>query len=152
MTEVTRRNRGTRHAGSGLLPFRREIDRLFDDFFSFPRHEEDGGDAVRAPHMDLSETEGEYNVTVDLPGVSKDDVRVDYQNGRLIISGDRREEKEEKAQDYIRRERAVGSFYRAIALPESITPDDIEARFEDGVLHVHVPKSEKSKPKRIEIS
>lgn len=132
------------------MPLRRELDRLFEDFF-MPA-EEGGGNVVWSPRTDLAETDDEYLLTMDLPGLKKDDVKVDFQEGQLAISGERRQEKKEQEKNYHRRERSYGSFYRSMTLPQNVNAEDIQASFEDGVLKVHIPKAEESKPKRIEIS
>jgi HSP20 family protein len=104
-----------------------------------------------APLVDIAEDEKEYLIKAELPEVKKDDVKVTVQDGVLTISGERKYEKEEKGKKYHRVERAYGSFARSFTLPEDADADKVAGDFKDGVLKVHVPKSEKAKPKRVEV-
>lgn len=145
------RQRSRRAPTSALTPLRRELDRLFDDYLS-SRQGEGRGRAAWTPRMDVAETEEAYQISMDLPGVGKDDVQINYQQGRLIISGQRSDTSEEQGHQFHRRERLSGGFYRSLALPQNVRPDRIEASFSDGVLRIQVPKAEESKPRHIEIS
>ena len=104
-----------------------------------------------APSVDISEDDKEYLVKADLPEVKKEDVKVTVENGVLTITGERKVEKEEKARKYHRVERAYGSFLRSFALPDAADGSKVRAEFKDGVLKVHLPKSEKAKPKSVEV-
>jgi HSP20 family protein len=106
-----------------------------------------------APPADITEDEKEYVVKADLPDVKKEDVKVTVENGVLAISGERKfeQQQEDKAKKYHRVERAYGSFVRAFVLPEDADADQVKAEFKEGVLTVHLPKSEKAKPKQIEV-
>lgn len=104
-----------------------------------------------APLVDISEDDKEYLIKAELPEVNKEDVKVTVQNDVLTISGERKYEKEEKKKKYHRIERAYGSFARSFTLPEDADPEKISAEFKDGVLYVHIAKSEKAKPKAIEV-
>jgi HSP20 family protein len=103
------------------------------------------------PIVDISETDGEYVIKAELPEVKKEDVKVTVENGVLTLQGERRQEKEEKGKKYHRVERSYGSFVRSFTLPESIDESGVKAEYKDGVLHLHLPKSEKVKPKAIEV-
>ncbi|MDZ4734257.1 MAG: Hsp20/alpha crystallin family protein [Nitrospirota bacterium] len=104
-----------------------------------------------APLVDISEDEKEYLIKAELPDMKKEDVRLKVENEVLAISGERTFEKEEKGKKYHRVERAYGSFVRSFSLPEDAEGSKVTANFKDGMLYVHLPKSEKSKPKAIEI-
>lgn len=104
-----------------------------------------------APLVDITEDEKEYVVKADLPDVKKEDVKVTVENGVLAISGERRFEQEETGKKYHRVERAYGSFLRSFALPEGTEAGKVIADFKDGVLKVHLPKSEIAKPTTVEI-
>lgn len=138
---------------SPLESMRREMDRFFDDITPFSWREGNGGMEMElwAPDTDMSETENEYIITVDLPGISKKDIEVNYKDNRLSISGERKKEEKEEKKDYIRRERYTGKFVRSFTLPAAVKDDKIKAGFKDGVLTVRVPKTEASKPKSIMI-
>jgi len=103
------------------------------------------------PTVDISETEGEYLIKAELPEVRKEDVKVTVENGVLTLQGERRQEKEEKAKRFHRVERSYGSFVRSFTLPESVDESSVKAEYKDGVLNLHLPKSEKVKPKAIDV-
>ncbi|TAJ35162.1 MAG: Hsp20/alpha crystallin family protein, partial [Nitrospirae bacterium] len=104
-----------------------------------------------APLVDIVEDEKEYLIKAELPEVKKEDVKVTVQDDVLTITGERKYEKEEKGKKYHRVERAYGSFERSFTLPEDADGAKVNAEFKDGILKVHVAKSEKAKPKSIEV-
>lgn len=103
------------------------------------------------PLVDIIEDDKEYVIKAELPEVNKGDVKVTVENGLLTISGERKFEKEEKGKRYHRVERAYGSFTRCFSLPDDTANDKVNAEFKDGVLIVHVAKSERARPKQIEV-
>jgi HSP20 family protein len=103
------------------------------------------------PLVDITEDEKEYLIKAELPEVKKEDVKVTVEDETLSITGERKFEKEEKGKKYHRVERAYGSFMRSFTLPEGTTGDKVSAEFKDGVLKVHLPKSEEVKPKSIDV-
>lgn len=103
------------------------------------------------PTVDISETDGEYQIKAEIPDVKKEDVKVTLEDGVLTIQGERKQEKEEKGKKYHRVERSYGSFVRSFNLPDLIDEEKVKAEFKDGVLNLHLPKSEKAKPKAIEV-
>jgi HSP20 family protein len=113
-----------------------------------------GGGAARRwiPALDVVEQEDRFVLRVDLPGLSEDDVKVELNENVLTISGERRSEHEERGNGYYRVERASGSFSRSLVLPEGVDPESIDARFEQGVLEVSVPKPEQRRPRRVAIN
>lgn len=104
-----------------------------------------------APSVDISEDEKEWLVKTDLPEVKKEDVKVTVENGVLTITGERKFEKEEKDKKFHRIERSYGNFFRSFTLPEGADGTKVSADFKDGVLKVHLPKTEKAKTKAIEV-
>jgi HSP20 family protein len=104
-----------------------------------------------SPLVDITEDEKEYLIKAELPDMKKEDVRLTVENEVLAISGERTFEKEEKGKKYHRIERAYGSFVRTFSLPEDADGSKVSADFKDGMLQVHLPKSQKAKPKSIEI-
>ena len=141
------RHRRGRTARSGALaPFERmheEMDRLFEDLLPQMSGGRDDGQPVGAlASVDLSETADALELTADLPGMEENDIDVMLRNGALIIRGERHHESEEKKKNYYRSERAFGAFTRTVALPCEVEEDAIEAKFEKGVLTVHLPKSQ----------
>lgn len=149
MTKLTRFS-PTRTMGS----LQQEVNRLFDDLFPAQwseKEDEPYSSAVWSPRADLSETENEYKISVDLPGVPKEAVNVTVEDNRLNISGERKMEQEEKKGTYSRIERSYGRFYRSFSLGSHVNQDEIHAEYNNGILTVHVPKSERVKPQKIEI-
>jgi HSP20 family protein len=104
-----------------------------------------------APLVDIIEDDKEYIIKAEIPGVTKENVKVAVENGVLTISGERKLEKEEKNKKYHRVERAYGFFARSFTLPDVADAEHVQAEFKDGELKVHLPKSEKAKPKQIEV-
>src|ERR1700737_1412481 len=104
------------------------------------------------PLADITEDEKEYLIKAELPELKREDVKVTVENGVLTISGERKFEKEEKKRKFHRVERGYGTFVRSFALPDLAEGDRVKAEFKDGMLTVHVPKSEHAKPKQIEVN
>ncbi len=104
-----------------------------------------------APLVDIVEDEKEYLIKAELPEVKKEDVKVTVQDDVLTIAGERKYEKEEKGKKYHRVERAYGSFERSFTLPEDADGTKVNAEFKDGILKVRLAKTEKAKPKSIEV-
>lgn len=103
------------------------------------------------PLVDITEDDKEYLIKAELPEVKKEDVKLNIHEDVLAISGERKYEKEEKGKKYHRVERAYGSFVRSFTLPEDADAAKVAAEYKDGILKVHLPKSEKAKPKSIEV-
>lgn len=129
---------------------RREVDRLFDEMGGEQR--ENGQSTVWAPHTDVSESDEAYVIRVDLPGMKKEDLRIELHEDTLTLSGERTREQREERENLHRVERSYGHFFRSFTLPKASHGQDIQASLQDGVLTIHVPKREESKPRRIEIS
>jgi HSP20 family protein len=104
-----------------------------------------------APAVDVSEDEKSYHVTVELPGVKKDDVTVEVHENVLSIRGEKKSEREEKKDKTHWVERTFGSFSRSFTLPPSAVADELKAGFKDGVLTLEIPKKEEAKPRQISI-
>ncbi len=103
------------------------------------------------PLVDIAEDEREYLITAELPEVKKEDVKVTMENGILTVTGERKFENEEKNRRWHRVERSYGSFARSFALPDDGDAAKVKAGFKDGILKVHVAKSEAARPKQIEV-
>lgn len=133
---------------------RREMDHFFDDFVPMRWSRENGGKNLGTwtPSADITEDEKEYMIRLDIPGMEKNDIKVNFQDGRLTVTGERKSEEKEEKKDYVRQERYFGSFYRSFTLPEKIKEDAIEATFKNGVLKLVVPKGEIKKAKPIKIN
>jgi len=137
-----------------LDTLRREMDLFFDDLTPFSWNREHGGRKLSSwtPNSDITEDEDEYMISMDIPGMEKDDIKINFQDGRITITGEREMEEKEEKKDYIRRERYEGTFYRSFSLPDTIKEDDIKASFKNGVLKLVVPKAEQVKPKSIKVN
>ncbi len=129
------------------------FDRLVSDAFTRPMNAGDD-ETLRAswlPSVDVHENENQITLRAELPGLAEEDVELTVDKGRLTIQGEKRLEKEDTDGDYRRIESSYGSFYRSFPLPDSIDQNKIEARFDNGVLNVILPKTEEAQPKRIEV-
>jgi HSP20 family protein len=104
-----------------------------------------------SPPVDIAEDDKEYTLKAELPGMSKENIKVSVDGGVLSITGERKAEKEEKNKKYHRIERSYGAFTRSFALPEDASGEKVSADFKDGVLKVHLPKEEKAKTKSVEV-
>ena len=130
-----------------LFGIKRDLDRFlgrWDD-------DEEASMALWRPAVDIFEDENSIVLRAELPGMKKEDVKINLENNVLSLRGDRKFDKEVKKENYHRIERAYGSFCRSFTLPTNVDKSKIEANYKDGVLEVTVPKSEEAKPKEIEI-
>jgi HSP20 family protein len=136
-----------------LQSFQDEMNRMFDQFFRGGSGEEAGwGLRTWTPPVDIYETDDALVLKAELPGVSKDDVSIEVHQNTLILRGQRTHEAEVKDEYYHRVERAYGTFQRSFVLPAIVDQDKVQATYKDGVLELHLPKSEAAKPKRIAIN
>jgi HSP20 family protein len=129
----------------------REIDEFFREYSPFLTRTRREVSREWTPTANISETEKEYLIKAELPEVKKEDVNITLNDSVLTISGERKREKEEKDANEIRIESFYGNFSRSFALPNNVDTRGIRAESKDGVLRVHVPKAEASKPKPIAI-
>ncbi|NJL08252.1 MAG: Hsp20/alpha crystallin family protein [Methylacidiphilales bacterium] len=134
----------------------REVERVFDDFARrapFTGTLTNGLNTLLMPRVDIAETAGAIDVTAELPGVSEKDVEVSVAHGVLTIRGEKKIERDEKGKDWQVIERSHGSFHRSIQLGFDPDPAKVEAKFEKGVLTIHLPKpaEDVSMPKKIAI-
>jgi HSP20 family protein len=104
-----------------------------------------------APLVDILESEKEYLIKAELPEVKAEDVKVSVENGILSVQGERKQEKEEKGKRFHRVERSYGKFVRTFALPSEVDEKKVLADFRNGVLNLHLPKTQTAKPKTIEV-
>ncbi|HET7697995.1 MAG TPA: Hsp20/alpha crystallin family protein [Vicinamibacterales bacterium] len=136
-----------------------DLDRMFESSgwpsFRLPLlPARSGADAATwFPEIDVFEKDNRLVTKIDLPGMKKEDVKVEVTDGHLAISGERKTEAEEKKENFYRCEREYGSFYRAVPLPQGVRLEDVKATFADGVLEVSIPLPVKAeaKPRQVEI-
>lgn len=145
-----------------MQQFTRDMGKLFEDFqgFRFPNFLKSGFEPLRVeledfdwmPEIEVHQDNGQFIVKADLPGLTRDDVKVELTDKALTISGERKEEKEEKREGYYRTERSYGSFYRQVPLPEGAKIDAATAEFQNGVLQITMPaKQEEKTTRKLEI-
>ncbi len=104
-----------------------------------------------APSVDISESDNEFLIKAEIPEVDKKDVKVTVQDGLLTLQGERKQEKEEKGKRFHRIERSYGTFLRTFEMPDGVDQDKLKAEFKDGLLVVHLPKTEKARSKAVEV-
>jgi len=134
-------------------PFK-EFEVVKRALMNFPVYNDEKDSSISAfvPKVNTREGEYAYHIEVDLPGLKKDDINIELVDNQLIISGERKLKNELKEDDYYKIETSVGKFQRVFSLPESVDIENIEARSEDGVLEIVIPKiEEKTNKKKIEI-
>lgn len=135
-------------------PFREleEVSDKLSRIFGRPRSGEEAMKSAEwAPTTDVTETAEEYLIKAELPEVKKEDVKISVQDGVLTFQGERKAEKEEKGKKFHRVERSYGSFLRSFTLPGEVDDSKIRAEFKDGVLNLHLPKSEKAQARVIDV-
>jgi HSP20 family protein len=135
----------------GLSTLHDQINRLFEDSL-FRGQPGDTSLTTWAPSVDIYETEHELVVKADLPDMEEKDLDVRVENNVLTIRGERKFEKQVNQDNYLRMERAYGSFCRSFSLGNTVDTDKIKAEYKNGVLTVRVPKREEAKPKQIKVS
>ncbi|MBW1691141.1 MAG: Hsp20/alpha crystallin family protein [Deltaproteobacteria bacterium] len=131
-----------------LMPDIDLFDRMFDNWNVPSLWSEE---SVVVPAFDISETEKEYVISGEIPGIEPKDLEVTLNDGILTVKGEKKQESEEEEENYHRVERHYGSFQRSFRLPENIKRDDLDATYKDGILKLTLPKSEESKVKKIEV-
>ncbi len=134
-----------------IVSLQDEMNRLFLDFFGRTPGRRMMSDGLWAPIMDIEETKDDIIVKAEIPGMTKDDVKIQITGDMLTISGERKREEESKDKTYHRIERSYGQFQRMITLPSEVQSAKAKASYENGVLTIRLPKSEEVKPKEISI-
>jgi len=154
--------RGAHPIAGPLSQLHEEIDRFFNNTFrgfgmtpsGFGSPLASGlAEGLLKPTVDISATEKEYKITVEVPGVDEKDVKLELLNDTLTISGEKKQEKEEKGKNYYCMERSYGTFQRTLSLPEDAEQEKIQASFKRGILNIQIPRKPvaESHVKRIEI-
>lgn len=128
---------------------REEMETLWSQWIGEPSARLLGSRMV--PSMDLSETPNTVEVRMDVPGMKSEDIDIQLANGVLTISGERKEEKEEKGKTFHRVERHYGSFSRSVTVPTAVSEDKVDAQYHDGVLTVNLQKTEEAKARKIKV-
>lgn len=145
MNNITRRD-----PFRNVSSLQEQVNRLFESSFS---HQGDQSTLTAwAPAVDVYETENELVIKADLPEISEKDLDVRVENNTMTIRGERKFEQKVREDNYLRMERAYGSFSRSFSLPNTVNTEQIQAEYKDGVLTVTLPKRAESKPKQVKIS
>lgn len=126
-----------------------DVDSVFNDFFN--RDLFQPTETQISPRINVEENDNAWTITAELPGVDKSDVKVNYQDNVLTISGEKKFEKEDKDKNYHRVERSYGKFSRSMNINSAILADKIDASYKDGILTISLPKAEEAKPKLIDV-
>ena len=134
----------------GLDLFRRDITKIFDDFFSLKPT--DLFENQWIPTLDMEEDDKTIHIKAEIPGIDEKDLKVTIEDNVLTLSGEKKEEKTEENKKYHYSERRFGSFSRSISLPEGIKSDKVKASFKKGILKIHIPKDESRESKKININ
>lgn len=142
---------GLMRRGQGYRTLRGEMDRIFDDFFGLTPAQREGTTTMWSPSVDISETDDNFVVRAELPGMKKEDIELEVENNMLSIRGERKFEKTDEGENFHFMERSYGSFYRSFTLPKNVDSETIGAEYKDGMLVVTIPKKEEVKPKKVEI-
>lgn len=139
---------------NNLFDFRRELDRVFDDFWASPALSARGGEMGGSwfPSADVEEEADHYMLSLEIPGMRKDDLNIEVIDNQIVVSGERKQEESRKSKGSVYSERRFGRFQRSFALPTHVDAGKIEAQYQDGVLKLYVPKSESAKPRQIKVS
>lgn len=134
----------------GVISLQEQVNRLFND--AFERQGEESSLTAWAPAVDIYETEHELVVKADLPEIDPKDLDIRVENNILTIRGERKFEKKVNEDNYLRVERAYGSFARSFTLANTVNSDAIKADYQNGVLTLNIPKREEAKPKQIKVN
>ena len=135
-----------------IMNMQREMNRIFSGITPSAKRDEEYESAVWSPTVDITEDADKYTLVFDIPGIDKSDVKMNFSDNTLKVSGERNGMEEQKDLTCHRVERVFGKFYRSFTFPTMVNAEKISAAYKDGVLTVTVPKAEESKPKQILIS
>lgn len=145
----------TPHRRDSLWDFMSEVEKAFDQAWSnsdsTTRNQRDNELQTFAPAVDLHETKDNYLISVDLPGIDQNDIKVDVEDGRLTVSGERTRQESKEDGMFRRFEKSYGRFVRTFQLPQNIDESKIQARSENGVLEIMIPKTELAKPRSVQV-
>ena len=131
-----------------------EIHSVFNDLFdgNFGRSWTEPASSKSYPAVDVLESADSYLIRAELPGMKREDIKVELKDGTLVLSGERISEKPAEGVEYRHVERVNAKFSRSFSLPETVKHDGIEATYKDGLLEIRVPKAEEAKPRQIEVT
>lgn len=128
-----------------------EVNRLFSHSVSSVSGRDEAMSGAWLPKVDIYENKEDLVLEAELPGLTRDDFELSFENNTLTLKGERKFEKKDEGDNYHRVERAYGSFTRSFTLPNTVTVDGVTAEFNNGILHVALPKREETKARKIEV-
>jgi HSP20 family protein len=134
-----------------LNALQQRMNRLFDEQYSGSREESLTAGAF-VPPVDIYEDEHSVQLKLEVPGIDEKDLDIKVENNTLVVSGERKLEKEEKEENFHRVERRYGSFTRSFTLPNTVSTEDVQADYEHGVLKIRLAKRAEAKPKQIKVN
>lgn len=135
-----------------LFSIHNEMGRLFDHWYRPARYRTEGENLDWLPVVDILEAKEHVEIRAEIPGLSEKDVQVSVTDDVLTLKGEKKHKSEENDQKYHRVERSYGRFQRSFTLPANLNPEDIKAKFTNGVLTVSIPKVKEVQPKEVQIS
>jgi HSP20 family protein len=159
-TQLAQSNKGKRQQPSGersplaeIARWEQQMERRFADLFSgrITRLWDNDDSEVAEPALDLYEDGNEVVVKAEMPGMTKDDIKISFADNVLTIRGEKKQEDEDRGKDYYRSERVYGAFMRRVVLPTEVNAEKARALFKNGVLEIRMPKSESAKKKEIKV-
>ena len=133
----------------GMFSLQDEMNRMFNEFFGRVPAQIEAEEGMWSPSADISESNDSITINAEIPGMSKDDIKVNIQDNTITLKGEKKHEKEEKDANYHRVERSYGAFVRSFTLPAPVQSDKVKASYKNGVLKITLPKTEEVKPKEI---
>ena len=128
-----------------------DMGRMFDHFFGFPLRSRNYTAGRWVPRVNVEEQDSGFEITVEVPGMNREDVKVEVNDHTLMIEGERNVEHEKEDRNYHVCERCTGTFQRAFTLPENVDADKIDAEYTNGILTIKIPKTEAARPKEIKV-
>ena len=143
---------GTHRPMRNLFGLHNEMGRIFGDLFASQDSETSAEETSWMPTVDIAESQDNFEIRAELPGVTENDVNISVTDNRLTIKGEKHQEDETDGKNYHRVERRYGSFQRSFTLPRNVETSNIKAGYTDGVLTLTIPKAEEAKPTEIPIT
>ena len=138
---------------NGLDRLQSRMNEFFDEAFGRSRgYPASSATGQWHPPVDILESKDAYLIRVELPGMKKEDINLEFRDGAVTLSGERKVEQPAAGVEYHRAERVAGKFLRSFYLPQTVKQEDMRATYRDGILEIHAPKADSAKPKQIAIS
>ena len=135
---------------NGLDKMQSRINEFFDE--AFGRSRPYSTSVTWYPPVDILESRDAYLIRAELPGMKKEDINLEFRDGAVTLSGERKFDEPAAGVEYHRAERVAGKFFRSFYLPQTIKQEDMRATYRDGILEIHVPKADEARPKQIAIN